>query len=45
VIVAMLLAIPIGTLRGIVAGFSIALVVGVVVSQLSASRRRHPRRK
>jgi hypothetical protein len=46
VIVAMLLVIPIGTLRGVDAGVSIALVVGVIVCQLSLSRHRgHPPRK
>jgi hypothetical protein len=46
VIIAILLAIPIGTLRGIDAGLAVALVVGVIVCQLSLSRHRgHSRRK
>jgi hypothetical protein len=46
VILVMLLAVPIGTLRGIDAGVSIALVVGVIAWQLSLLRRRgHSPRK
>ncbi|MBA3865050.1 MAG: hypothetical protein H0X42_01685 [Solirubrobacterales bacterium] len=42
---AMLLAILIGTLRRIVAGLSIALVVGVIVCQVLLFRGRHARRE